>query len=241
MHSDSTKQEKREGEKEQVPRGSRDAWGSGDSGQRGAWAHSLKQWAADTSHRAPMTAAPQKCSLFSRRLTCHGNSPGDASTPPTILPAVLQPGCKPQSARQITNQDPQWAGPRPSPWYLCRWVSTPRPPRRPRLGSRSGRTLGRAVQGGPASTASGWPGEGGTARDQAGWATDHSGPRQIRRSSPLCRHTLGSLWSHTGCCHRRRRSPDSDLRAEKSPGPDLTPLPLRASSADQVSCPLAHV
>ena len=69
----------------------------------GAWAHSLKQWAADTSHRAPMTAAPQKCSLFSRRLTCQGNSPGDASTPPTILPAVLQPGCKPQSARQITN------------------------------------------------------------------------------------------------------------------------------------------
>ena len=66
----------------------------------GTWTHSLKQWAADTSHLALMMAAPQKCSLFSRRLTCQGNSPGDASTPPTILPAVFQPGCKPQSARQ---------------------------------------------------------------------------------------------------------------------------------------------
>lgn len=67
---------------------------------QGCRAHPLKQWAADTSHLAPMTAAPQKCSLFSRRLTCHGNSPGDASTPPTIRPAVFQPGCRPQSARQ---------------------------------------------------------------------------------------------------------------------------------------------
>ena len=30
----------------------------------GTWTHSLKQWAADTSHLALMMAAPQKCSLF---------------------------------------------------------------------------------------------------------------------------------------------------------------------------------
>lgn len=44
-------------------------------------------------------AAPQKCSLFSRRLTCHGNSPLDASEPPTILLAVCMAGRLPQSER----------------------------------------------------------------------------------------------------------------------------------------------
>lgn len=45
-------------------------------------------------------AAPQKCSLFSRRLTCHGNSPLDASEPPTILVAVCMAGRLPQSERE---------------------------------------------------------------------------------------------------------------------------------------------
>lgn len=122
------------------PVGSRDTqetWrpkAGGTGGPRVGWgarapgtgAHSLKQWAADTSHRAPMTVAPQKCSLFSRRLTCQGNSPGDASTPPTILPAVLQPGCHPQSARQVTNQDPREAGLGRAPGTP---LSSPRPPR----------------------------------------------------------------------------------------------------------------
>jgi hypothetical protein len=79
-----------------------------------AQAYSLKQWAADTSHLAPMTVAPQKCSPFSRRLTCQGSSPGAASTPPTILPAVLQAGRSPQSARhKVTVQDSGDTGPCP--------------------------------------------------------------------------------------------------------------------------------
>lgn len=90
------------------PQSGREGGTQGRGGLRGA--HSLKQWAADTSHRAPTTAAPQKCSPFSRRLTCHGNSPGDAATPPTILPAVLQPGCKPQSARQRGPAGPPGRG-----------------------------------------------------------------------------------------------------------------------------------
>lgn len=65
-----------------------------------AGAYSVKQCAADTSHFSVRMAAPQKCSLFSRRLTCHGNSPLDASEPPTILPAVCVAGRLPQSARQ---------------------------------------------------------------------------------------------------------------------------------------------
>lgn len=110
IHSDLTKRKEKE-RKQRVPR-TLPGWWSPQSGRKmeyrgregsepaGTWTHSLKQWAADTSHLALMMAAPQKCSLFSRRLTCQGNSPGDASTPPTILPAVFQPGCKPQSARQ---------------------------------------------------------------------------------------------------------------------------------------------
>ena len=147
MHSDSTEKEKERKNKFQgalrAPRRGGDSrvegrWGTGMGWVRasGAWAHSLKQWAADTSHRAPMTAAPQKCSLFSRRLTCQGNSPGDASTPPTILPAVLQPGCKPQSARQITNQDPQ--GGRALAMLLVRPPLSVSSPQLPRLATHSG-------------------------------------------------------------------------------------------------------
>lgn len=63
-------------------------------------AYSVKQCAADTSHFSVRIAAPQKCSLFSRRLTCHGNSPLDASEPPTILAAVCMAGRLPQSERE---------------------------------------------------------------------------------------------------------------------------------------------
>lgn len=194
----------------------------GGSGPQGRGAHSLKQWAADTSHLAPTTAAPQKCSLFSRRLTCQGNSPGDASMPPTILPAVRQPGCKPQSARQRSptrtprRQDPGHAPdtfvskslickasmfkdmPGPPTWLYCaKWA------REPSLQL----TLGRGAGG-----------------LQLQGQTDHSGPHRIHRSSPLCHHTPGSLWSHTGCPRRRRRCLDSDLRAEQNQAPALTPL-----------------
>lgn len=96
----------------------------------GTWTHSLKQWAADTSHLALMMAAPQKCSLFSRRLTCQGNSPGDASTPPTILPAVFQPGCKPQSARQRSpTRTPRRQDCSYTPGTSVSSLSSPRSPR----------------------------------------------------------------------------------------------------------------
>lgn len=71
--------------------------GRGDSAGR---AYSVKQWAADTSHLSERMAAPQKCSLFSRRLTCQGNSPRDASEPPTILLAARRAGRLPQPARE---------------------------------------------------------------------------------------------------------------------------------------------
>lgn len=58
--------------------------------------------------------------------------------------------------------------------------------------------------------------------------TDHSWPRRSHRSSPLCHHTLGSAWSHTGCSRRKRQSLDSDLRADKNQVLDLTPSFLSA-------------
>ncbi|XP_048353761.1 transmembrane protease serine 9 [Sphaerodactylus townsendi] len=45
----------------------------------------LKQCAAESSQRSPMTVAPQKCRSPSFRLICQGTSPRVASSPPTIL------------------------------------------------------------------------------------------------------------------------------------------------------------
>lgn len=183
--------------------------GSGPQGRR---AHSLKQWAAETSHLAPITAAPQKCSLFSRRLTCQGNSPGDASMPPTILPVVLQPGCKPQSARHrsaIRTPKKQDHGHAPSA-HMHPSLSSTRPPHsRTCPGSPTWLCCTRCQEAQQQLT---------LGRDGGGFlpqgCTDRSGPRRIRRNSPLCHHTPGSLWSRTGCPCRRRRSLDSDLNAE---------------------------
>lgn len=119
-------QQKNRGKKKRVPSGLRGRAGQVVWGGRGSWggrggargrgaAHSLKQWAADTSQPGPSTAAPQKCSPFSRRLTCQGNSPRDAATPPTILPAVLQPGRDPQSARRRSRPGPGEARARAAP------------------------------------------------------------------------------------------------------------------------------
>lgn len=130
-----------------------------------------------------------------------------AGCPPARLPTAV---CK----TQITHQDPKKAGPRPrslgtyAPKSLIHKAPTfqdmPRVPHLAllyRVGQEAQRqlTLGR---------------DGGGLLPQ-GW-TDHSGPRQIRRNSPLCHHTPGSLWSRTGCPCRRRRSLDSDLKAEQS-------------------------
>lgn len=66
----------------------------------GSQAYSLKQCAAESSQWAVRMAAPQKCSLLSLRLTCHGNSPSSASDPPTIRVADRMAGRVPQSAKE---------------------------------------------------------------------------------------------------------------------------------------------
>lgn len=65
-----------------------------------------KQWAADSTHLSEMRDPPQKGYPFTVKLTCHGHSPGSASSPLIIL---LEVGMRPQADKNIElNKQLNW-------------------------------------------------------------------------------------------------------------------------------------
>lgn len=70
-------------------------WG----GEAASAAHLEKQWAALSTHWLLISEPPQKCPKDRCRLTCHGQEPAGAFSPPTMR---LLRGAKPQTA--VSNE-----------------------------------------------------------------------------------------------------------------------------------------